>query len=567
MKKKYLLVLLFILIVASVFRLWNLSSVPPSPSLDEVSIGYNAYSILQTGADEYDTKFPLLLRAYDDWRPALYVYLVIPFVWLFGLSVQAVRLPSVLLGVAAVWATYELVKALFDKNWGNNKYWLKKKEIIALVSALLLAISPWHIYLSRLGHEANAGFAFFVFAGTAFLKRRWSLCAIFFGLSFISYQSEKIVVPIMIAGLGMIFFKDLWKIKRKLVVPTIVLLAIIAPFLKASLAPEALVRFKATNVLVSEGPRFIDEHLLFQEAKANGDILGQLTHWRFSVAAQIVSTQYFSHFSPLWLFINNEVSPHAHKAPHMGLVYLWEMFFIAAGLVGVFISILGKKVVWIAKLSRKQSLFVLLWLFSGPTAAAITTQSPHVMRSYTMLPMFQLISALGIVWVFQLLQSRKLLQSKKKLAKSIYIFVIGGLMICGGVGFWKNYFHTFANEQSDSFQYGLSQSIAYALENEDRFEKIVFSNEKHLYQSYMFYLFHSNYNPQQYQDVGGTVSGGYDHLHFVDIFEFRPIQWDNDREENKHTLFIGNYDDFPGQSPLVEFQSLSGEQAVWVVER
>src|SRR3990167_8737038 len=95
--KKFSWLFLLIIVVGVFLRFYQLVSVPPHPSLDEVSIGYNAYSILKTGGDEYGTKFPILLRAYDDWRPALYVYLVIPFVALFDLTVLSVRLPSVIL--------------------------------------------------------------------------------------------------------------------------------------------------------------------------------------------------------------------------------------------------------------------------------------------------------------------------------------------------------------------------------------------------------------------------------------------------------------------------------------
>ena len=115
-------IILFIIIaIAAFLRFYNISSVPPSASLDETSIGYNAYSILKTGADEYGTKFPILLRAYDDWRPALYVYLVIPFIKLFGLNVLAVRLPSVILSVLTVVATYFLTRKMFSVNPKDRK--------------------------------------------------------------------------------------------------------------------------------------------------------------------------------------------------------------------------------------------------------------------------------------------------------------------------------------------------------------------------------------------------------------------------------------------------------------
>src|SRR3989344_6012623 len=100
MKQNTNIFLFIIILLAAVFlRFYRLDVIPPHPSLDEVSIGYNAYSILQTGKDEFGYKLPILLRAYDDWRPAHYTYLVIPFVEFFGLNVFAVRLPSVLLSI------------------------------------------------------------------------------------------------------------------------------------------------------------------------------------------------------------------------------------------------------------------------------------------------------------------------------------------------------------------------------------------------------------------------------------------------------------------------------------
>ena len=116
MKKDLFFILLGIVLISSFLRLYHLQSVPPQPTVDEVSIGWNAYSILKTGADEYGNKFPVLLRAYDDWRPALYTYMVVPFVSIFGLDVFAVRLPSVILSILTIFAVYFLVKELFKES-------------------------------------------------------------------------------------------------------------------------------------------------------------------------------------------------------------------------------------------------------------------------------------------------------------------------------------------------------------------------------------------------------------------------------------------------------------------
>lgn len=543
--------LLAILILASVLRLWQIGTVPPSPSLDEVSIGYNAYSILHTGMDEYGTHMPLLLRAYDDWRPSLYVYLVIPFIWLFGLSVSAVRAPSAILGIISVWATYELVRGLVP---GKSKpHWL------ALIASGLLAVSPWQVYLSRLGHEANAGFAFFLLAGMFFFKKRWVLCSLFFALSFVSYQSEKVVVPVMMLTLGLIFIKDLWKERIKLVFPGIVFIAIVTPFLIATLQPEALVRFKATNVLISYEPYLIDELNKYIAAKESGDVVGRIIHNRILVSAKLIGGEYLKHFNVWWLFSNNDAAPHSHKAPHMGLMYLFEAVFVV---IGIGVLIFTKKGFGI-EISWKNKCVMFVWLLSGPLPAAITTQAPHAMRSYTSLPIWQILGAIGIVAGYRLIQN--LMRSTKVWPIYTGIIGIGGVM--GLVAFWHNYFVVFPETQSDSFQYALRKSIEYVGTVEHTYDHIVFSNERNLYQSYMFYLFVSRYDPATYNAHGGTSSGGYAEHHVIGSIEFRPIQWDNEKSLNGKTLYIGNYDDFPAQAPLVSFTHLSGLQAIWVVQK
>src|SRR5438046_3421794 len=113
MKSKVFLIA--ILFIASLLRLWNLGSVPPSPDWDEVALGYNAYSIMQTGRDEYGKFMPIVLQSFDDYKPAIYIYSIIPLIPVFGLDIIAVRLPSAVFGILTVLATYFLVMELFKR--------------------------------------------------------------------------------------------------------------------------------------------------------------------------------------------------------------------------------------------------------------------------------------------------------------------------------------------------------------------------------------------------------------------------------------------------------------------
>src|SRR5438876_10820734 len=95
-----------VLLLALLLRVWRLDSVPPGPDSDEVAIGYNAYSILRTGRDEYGASWPVLFRSYGDYKRPLYIYATVPSVALLGLTPISIRLPAALAGTAAVGMTY-----------------------------------------------------------------------------------------------------------------------------------------------------------------------------------------------------------------------------------------------------------------------------------------------------------------------------------------------------------------------------------------------------------------------------------------------------------------------------
>src|SRR3989337_1944279 len=109
MNTKYLkrILLLIILLMASFLRLWRLGSYPAF-NADEAAIGYNAYSLIETGLDEHGNAWPLHFQSFNDYKPGLYFYLALPFVKVMGLNEWAVRIPGATLGVLTVLTLYFL---------------------------------------------------------------------------------------------------------------------------------------------------------------------------------------------------------------------------------------------------------------------------------------------------------------------------------------------------------------------------------------------------------------------------------------------------------------------------
>lgn len=137
------LILLCILLVAAALRVPGLDRVPPPLNQDEASRGYDAWSILETGADRHGRRWPLFLESFGpgDYTAALSTYLTVPFVAALGPSVVAMRLPAALLGVATVGLMYG---------------WLRRRGgvRIALAASAILALDPWHVALTRTAHES-----------------------------------------------------------------------------------------------------------------------------------------------------------------------------------------------------------------------------------------------------------------------------------------------------------------------------------------------------------------------------------------------------------------------------
>jgi 4-amino-4-deoxy-L-arabinose transferase-like glycosyltransferase len=201
--------LLLILLLASVLRIFQLGKNPPSLDWDEASLGYNAYSILKTGNDEYGNHLPFSIRSFNDYKPPLYTYTTIPFIAIFGLNEFSVRLSSAIAGTIAVLAIYFIAVEIEPK---------KHSLSLAQISSLLLAISPWHLQFSRGAFEANLALTCFLTSVAAFLKWKNNkkvflllISATFAVASLYAYHSTKIVVPVFFVVLGLVNYKTIFK--------------------------------------------------------------------------------------------------------------------------------------------------------------------------------------------------------------------------------------------------------------------------------------------------------------------------------------------------------------------
>ena len=523
MNKKVFIFLTAIVIVASALRLWQLGKVPLSPDWDEVSLGYNAYSILQTGKDEYGKSLPIILRSFNDYKPALYTYLAMPSIKMLGLNVEAVRLPSAIFGILTVLAVFFLTKQLFKK---NN---------IALLSSFLLAISPWHIQFSRVAFEANVGVALNVFGILFFLKafkKPWFLIlsALMLGLSLHVYQSEKVFVPLLIAILVFSFRKDFFLIRKKYIYTSLVVFAFIFLPLASFILTNSDALSRAKGVSIFSNSSIIEATTArIARDRANNDILGLILDNRRIEFAKYTIGGYLSHLDFNWLFIAGDIA--RHHAPGMGLMYLVELPFLLAG---IYTLVFGN-------FDKTTKIFTVLWFLIVPIPASVTNDIPHAVRTINFLPVLQILTAIGIISLLT-----RVLNLKHKLLKikiSYLILILISALCVFNVSYYlnqyfvqQNYFH------AKYWQYGYENIVTYLKGVSKNYNKIIVSNTATMDQSYIFFLFYLKYDPQKYLSEGGTSNGIIEGNNKFANFEFRKFSFDEEKEKN--ILLVGSAFDF-----------------------
>ncbi|MEZ4658203.1 MAG: glycosyltransferase family 39 protein [Caldilineaceae bacterium] len=123
--------LLVILAVGAFMRLYRFGDLPFGTWYDEAAAGLLAQRMMNDSA--WRPVFPGSINV-----TAHYIYLIYTSFELFGMSTQAVRAVSVLMGLAAVPAAYLLGRELYGRTLG-------------LGFALVVAVARWHVNFSRIG--------------------------------------------------------------------------------------------------------------------------------------------------------------------------------------------------------------------------------------------------------------------------------------------------------------------------------------------------------------------------------------------------------------------------------
>ena len=196
MHRRPLLTAVVIALGASALYLPQLGDAPYYLNRDEMFFGLTAHSLATTGVDANGHHLPLYTQSpmrygSEMWfQPAL-MYSAALSVKLFGLSEGTVRLPMTLMAIIDVVLMYFVGRRLF------------KRELPAIVAAILLAVTPAHYIHSRVAMDFQAPLPFLLawllFTITYFDERRvgWLVAAgLSLGFGLYTYIAAYMWMPV-----------------------------------------------------------------------------------------------------------------------------------------------------------------------------------------------------------------------------------------------------------------------------------------------------------------------------------------------------------------------------------
>lgn len=397
--------LFFILFLAAFLRFWQLGDIPQGVTHDEMGYIYNSYLVAKTAKNIHGEFLPFLtwLTEGFPYMPVP-IYFSAPFFWFLPLTSMSGRLSSVLLGIVDVVLLFLLVKYLF------------KSTSLALLSSLFLAISPWHIFITRSSYDTNFSSFFFFLGITLFvlgLKKKYlkffSLISLF--LALFSYRGMNAAfggIVIVLISYGWFVMK--MKLKHlALFILGIILILSIFLFIAKSNAERGYVREAMINTLKmqeeidtrireSEGPLFIRRMYL-------NKVTYVIDKWR---------NNYLESFSPGFLFLRGERDK-VTSIWTRGKIYVIDVIVIFIGIY------------YLLKINSSSTIFIVGLLLSSALPGMISGPI-YASRNFLLSFFFPILSAGGIFFITKQFSNKLIRYFVIIVLCLIYAYLLGSFL-------------------------------------------------------------------------------------------------------------------------------------------
>ncbi|MCL4359718.1 glycosyltransferase family 39 protein [Patescibacteria group bacterium] len=508
-----------ILAMSLALRTYRLNDVPPGVNRDEASIGYTAYSLLQTGRDEYGRFLPLSFESFGDWKLPLYIYLTVPVVKVLGMTDVAVRTVSVLAGVGTVALTFVLVRTMFGS------------AVLSLLSMAVLALAPWHIHISRVESESNTA-VFLVTLGTIlFIKgiRKNApylfLSFVLWALTYFTYAGNHVFTTLFVLGILVLYVPRIRSSRQaKIGIGAFLVLAAVI-FSQTLFGAD---RTKLTGISIFNSPNVIYRNIDLPRLDYADprSLPAVLFHNKVLYGLTTAVENYEKAFSAQFLTIMGGTN-HAHNIEGFGNMYLVEFPLLFLGLFWL----LGKRKNVHAKL-------LLWWILISPVAASITSDAPHSNRMFAVFPALAVTVALGIWWIMT-----ELIEGKRWRVLAAAALILTYAINVGQ--YLDQYYNHFPLHEYQYWGVGYRSVADMVNSPEYKTANVIMSHPEQ--SPYIFMLFYGNYNPALYRKQAvryPPTPDGFYHVRAFGRYRFRAIDWGQDMKLH-NTILVDDYTAIP----------------------
>ncbi len=487
--------LLLILIVVASFglRIFRLDSVRLTH--DEMSIGYNAYSILETGRDEWGRFMPLDFEAFGDHKLPLYIYAAVPSTAVFGLSALGVKLPSLVSGAIFMVAIYVQAREISVSRGDDDEI-----DWRAWGAVLAAATAPVLIHFSRSGLESHLALTLFsignIFAlhwirGQALTWWGKLLWASTWGLSWYAYVGYRLLVILAVGALLVTAAIERWRRNaakqwRDIAVTGAIFAVVVLPLVGVLFSFSGTARFSATSVFGDAGVAASVENKHNYCFMSGGPLVSKVCRIFFNEPLQTglrIAKPYFATISTPFLFLEGDELAYLQLdgygtllLPFLPLVY-WGLFR------------------WFRR-GESDDLWLLALFFLAPIPTALTG-SPQVVR--TSLLFLPLVLAAGegsraAVTMVSRVFDRKTKIVTLSLGTAVYLSIVAFMGIRYHLDAW---YIGPLQQQTSWYQIG-SETIHDILQRTENYENVYFDST--VPDAHIAFAFYGKDTPAEYTE-------------------------------------------------------------------
>ena len=409
-----------ITLLAAFLRLYRIDSLPPSDGYDQATYGLDVLDIL-------DGARPVFLPT-NFGREALFSYLVTLVYLIVGDLAVAVYVTSALAGVLTVPATYLAASELFADETGALARWG------ALLAALALALSRWHLAWSRLGMRAIL-VPFFAALVVWLLWRGlrtgsvWAFlgCGLSLGLSLHTYQAARALPLLVLLAIGYWLWAHRRLTRRDLL--NLALLVVVALVVFAPLGLYFIRHPGSSGLRIGQALAIDVSQIASQNA---GDNLRVLLEQGLQVARV------------LFLSGDEDARVNAHGWPAL------DPFTSAAFVLGLLVALarLRPSPTPSGRRQRPAYLLLLTWLAGLSAPAFLAQLGPITKRAIGATPAVAMLVAVGCLILYEALvrwAGRRFPARAGALSGALMLFVSAGFLY-SGVQAYHHYFHVWAGD-------------------------------------------------------------------------------------------------------------------------